>query len=561
MLDFVFPLHQLQALGKQPPPEDATADRRWRERAAVAILEPLAEYPAQGELAEMLEHDPAIAAGGPRRAGKTEAIGRKLLALCLERDGFTVVIGTSTLAGPTKNWLDRKGRPSAVGLLREHGFLPPETAKNSWQSPWCRVSRSMGHIVNISFAWGSQISVIDVGQLHLIDKHRGQTAHVWWFDEAQSIAPLPTVLKDLANPTKLDHGGAIVLSGTPGEEIDSLFGQISTGKTSGYQRVHLSSWQNPRYGKTFAERWAYVIETLIRPDAGTYQISDADVVRLERLAEIEVEAIRHGSEDTATAKWVAELSPSFLREIMGRWVGDYGSLVFHWVPEIYWIDHEPEIEDAIDLLPPVAGQWKAVIGHDIGWSKGSMAWVVLVWADHHSCAYQIFSHVEKRMPEHEEFAFTERLIDRLKDAGFAVAGLVVDMVGMLAPTHASWDRTLRARIGLPVTLPNKAKLLQQIKALNLDLARGHLKVCAGGALDIEGCHLRWHPEKAGIIDVGRVVTIGNKPQVPGDHCLDAARYGFALLNAHWQRPKDKGITDPLLAKLHRNFGGDEMVTR
>jgi hypothetical protein len=561
MLAFVFPLHHLTALGKQPPPEDATADRRWRERAAATILEPLAEYPAQGELADMLEHDPAIAAGGPRRAGKTEAIGRKLLALCLERDGFTVVIGTSTLSGPTKNWLDRKGRPSATALLREHGFLPPKTAKNSWQSQWCQVTRSQGHIVSIAFAWGSQISVIDVGQLHLIDKHRGQTAHVWWFDEAQSIAPLPTVLKDLANPTKLDHGGSVVLSGTPGEEIDSLFGQISTGKTSGYQRVHLSSWQNPRYGKTFAERWAYVIATLIRPDAGTYQISDDDVARLERLSEDEVEAIRHGSEDSETGKWVATLSPSFLREIMGRWVGDYGSLVYHWVPEIYWCDHEPDIEDAIELLPPVAGQWHAVIGHDVGWSKGSMAWVVLVWADRHPCAYQIFSHVEKRMPEHEEFAFTERLIDRLKDAGFAISGLVVDMVGMLAPTHASWDRTLKARIGLPVTLPQKSGLLQRIKAINLDLARGYLRVCAGGALDVEGRHLRWHPEKAGIIDVGRVVTIGNKPCVPGDHALDAARYGFALLNAYWQRPEKQLPGTALTQMLGRTFGSDELALR
>lgn len=521
-------------------------------------MAPLAEYPAQGELAELLDTDPAIAAGGPRRAGKTEAIGRKLLAKCLTEDGFTVVIGTSTLSGPTKNWLDRKGRPSAVGLLREHGFLPPKAVKNSWQSQWCQVTRSMGHIVSIAFSWGSQISVIDVGQLHLIDKHRGQTAHVWWFDEAQSIMPLPTVLKDLANPTKLDHGGCIVLSGTPGEEIDSLFGQISTGKTSGYQRVHLASWQNPRYGAIFEERWAYVIATLIRPDAGTYQISDEDVARLERLSEVEIEAIRHGSEDTETGKWVATLSASFLREIMGRWVGDYGSLVYHWVPEIYWADQEPEIEDAIEALPEVAGQWKAVIGHDIGWSKGSMAWVVLVWANNHPCAYQIFSHVQKRMPEHEEFAFTERLIDRLKDAGFVVTGLVVDMVGMLAPTHASWDRTLRSRIGLPVTLPNKAKLLQQIKALNLDLARGHLKVCNGGALDIEGRHLRWHPEKAGIIDVGRVVTIGNKPSVPGDHVCDSVRYAVALMNAHWQRPRDKKVIDPVAAHLERAFGHDEI---
>lgn len=521
-------------------------------------MAPLAEYPAQQDLAVLLDTDPAIAAGGPRRAGKTEAIGRKLMAKCMTEDGFTVVIGTSTLAGPTKNWLDRKGRPSAVGLLREHGFLPPKTARNPWKSQWCTVSRSMNHIVNISFAWGSQISVIDVGQLHLIDKHRGQTAHVWWFDEAQSIMPLPTVLKDLANPTKLDHGGCIVLSGTPGEEIDSLFGQISTGKTSGYQRVHLSSWQNPRYGATFEERWAYVIATLIRPDAGTYQLSRADVHRIAQCSEVEVEAIRHGSEDSETAKWVATLSPSFLREIMGRWVGDYGSLVYHWVPEIYWIDHEPEIEDVVSLLPAVQGQWKAALGHDVGWSKGSHAWTVTVWADHHPTAYTVFSHTAKRMPEHEEFAFTERLLDRVQSAGIKVIGLVADMTGMMSATHASWDITLRSRMNIPVILPLKHHPLQRLKSQNLDLARGHWKVAAGGAIDIEGRHLRWHPEKAGVIDTGREVTIGNKPIIPGCHALDAAKYSWQLIQAHWQRPKDPGITDPLLAQLHNAFGGVDL---
>jgi hypothetical protein len=555
----VFPLHQLSALAKQPQPEDVTADIRWRERSAAIIMAPLADYPAQRELADLLETDPAVAAGGPRRAGKTEAIGRKLLAKCLLEDGFTVVIGTSTLAGPTKNWLDRKGRPSAVGILRELGFLPPKTARSSWQSEWCQVTRSMGHIVSIAFAWGSQISVIDVGQMHLIDKHRGQTAHVWWFDEAQSIMPLPTVLKDLANPTKLDHGGCIVLSGTPGEEIDSLFGQISTGKTSGYHRVHLSSWQNPRYGATFEERWAYVIATLIKPDAGTYQISDDDVARLALCSEPEIEAIRHGSEDSETGKWVATLSASFLREIMGRWVGDYGSLVYHWVPEIYWIDHEPEMEQVVELLPAVSGKWKAAIGHDVGWSKGSMAWTVTLCADHHSTAYTVFSYVAKRMPEHEEFAFTEHLIDRIRTAGIDVLGVVADMTGMLSATHASWDRTLRARINIPVILPNKAATLQRLKSVNLDLARGHLKVAAGGPLDVEGRHLRWHPAKAGVIDVGRSVTIGNKPMLPGDHCLDSLRYALQLLTAHWQRPLPEDNRPVLLRQLENAFGADKLA--
>jgi hypothetical protein len=561
MLTFVFPLHQLQALAALPPPVDATADRRWRERAAAAILEPLAEYPAQLELARQIGVDPMVAVGGPRRSGKTEAPGRISLGLCLTQDGYTIVIGSSTLSGPTVNWLDRTGRPSCVGLLREHGFLPPRTARNPWGSPWCRVSHTQGAIKSIKFAWGSEIRVIDVGQIHLLDKHRGQTCHLWWFDEAQSIAPLPSVLNDIVNPTVLDHGATILLTGTPGIEIDSTFGQISMGKMPEYNRLHLATWQNPRYGATFVERWAYVIEKIIRGKRTQYQLSESDVARFARMDEHQVEAVRHGSEDSETTKWLATLLPSFLREIMGRWVGDYGSLVYHWVPEIYWCDHEPDIEDAIALLPPVAGQWHAVIGHDVGWSKGSMAWVVLVWADRHPCAYQIFSHVEKRMPEHEEFSFTERLIDRLKDAGFSISGLVVDMVGMLAPTHASWDRTLRARIGLPVTLPQKSGLLQRIKAINLDLARGYLKVCAGGALDIEGRHLRWHPEKAGIIDVGRVVTIGNKPCIPADHCADATRYAFSLLNAHWQRPEKPLPGTPMTQMLGRNFGGDELVTR
>lgn len=554
----MFPLHHLQSLAKLPPPDDVSADRRWRQRAASAILGPLAEYPAQLELAHKVGVDPMLAVGGPRRSGKTEAPGRISTSLCLANDGYTVVIGSSTLAGPTVNWLDRTGRPSCVALLREHGFLPPRNARNPWASQWCRVSHSQGAIKSIKFSWGSEIRVIDVGQMHLLDKHRGQTCHLWWFDECQSIAPLPSVLNDIVNPTVLDHGATILLTGTPGVEIDSMFGQIAMGKMPEYQRMHLATWQNPRYGATFQDRWDYVIAKVIGGKKTQYQLSDYDVARFARMSETEVEAVRHGSEDAETTKWLATLLPSFLREIMGRWVGDYGSLVYFWNDSIYWAEREPDIEEAIEKLPPIAGQWKAVIGHDIGWSKGSMSWVVLVWADHHPCAYQIFSHVEKRMPEHEEFAFTERLIDRLKDAGFAVAGLVVDMVGMLAPTYASWDQTLRARIGLPVTLPRKSGLLQRIKAINLDLARGHLKVCKGGALDIEGQHLRWHPEKAGIIDVGRQVSIGNKPCIPGDHALDGCRYAFGLLNAHWQRPKKEKQGTPISLMLGNAFGGDEI---
>jgi hypothetical protein len=554
----VFPLHQLAALGRKPPPEDVTADRRWRERAASAIMEPLSEYPSQAALARLIGTDPSIAVGGPRRSGKTEAPGRVTLARCLLEDGYTVVIGSSTLAGPTINWLDRKGRPSAVGLLREHGFLPPRTSKNPWASPYCRVSHSMGAIKSISFSWGSEIRVIDVGQMHLLDKHRGQTCNTWWLDECQSIMPLPSVLKDLINPTVLDHGGTIVLTGTPGVEIDSMFGQISMGKMPEYNLVHLATWQNPRYGATFEARWAYVMAKIIAGKKAQYQLSDADVERFAAMSEAQVEAIRHGSEDAETTKWLATLLPSFLREIMGRWVGDYGSLVYHWVPEIYWIDHEPEIEDVVSLLPAVQGQWKAALGHDVGWSKGSHAWTVTVWADHHPTAYTVFSHTAKRMPEHEEFAFTERLIDRVQAAGIKVIGLVADMTGMMSATHASWDQTLRSRVNIPVLLPQKHNLLQRVKACNLDLARGHLKIAGGGDLDIEGRHLRWHPEKAGVIDVGREVTIGNKPSIPGDHCLASLRYSLGLLNAHWQRPKHPVTIDPVSAHLERVFGHDDI---
>ena len=248
-----------------------------RENIAQSILEPTLGYPSQLKLWELLQSDPMVCAQANRRAGKTEGLGRPVLAAAIARDNWTCVIASKTLSAPTLNWLDRTGRPSAMGLLREHGLIGPGHAA----SKYVKVRRTQGSIVSIKFVqWGSEIRVIDVGREDLIGKHDGQTAHLWWFDEAQNISCLHQVLADLVNPTLQDHGGGIALTGTPGVEVDSYFGQVSQGKAPGWERAHLASWQNPRFGATFDERWAHIYRTYLYPSRSAYMLTDDDLAFL-----------------------------------------------------------------------------------------------------------------------------------------------------------------------------------------------------------------------------------------------------------------------------------------
>lgn len=500
-----------------------------RRSAATAILAPVRAYAEQWEGVRIAAGSPLTAIEGPRRCGKTEGVGRWLLALLILQDQFVVRMLAEVLSAPTDNWLEREGGDNALTLIADHGL-----------DTHCQVLRQAGSIKRIRFAWGSALYVHDMDNIRAIKRKRGFRAHVYWADEAQDMSLLPIVLSKLVLPTLLDFGGRVAATGTPGEMVGTLFHRAVQG-LDGWASHRMRPWDNPAYGKTTAERWTRICSTVIALGRGNWQFTDEQYARMAALRPEQLQHV-HEEELRKDLEWIADLHEDLQREIFGRWVRATSAYVFVWhktPPDVlYWADNDQALEARMAALPtyerfgkPVAHEWNALIGMDFGFVS-PCCWVVLLWSRTCEQAYVLMSLGIEGLDDEEAF---ERLVSVCRDVqrvGARLQLVIADLNATRLGTQASWDKRLRERIprGIPVQLAQKANKGQQIKVMNLDIKAGRLRVIRGDRLDLEGSNLQWRPDKQEapverLIWKERDVVLPNGQVVqPGDHCLDALRY-------------------------------------
>ena len=524
--------------------------RAVRTHAVESILDRLRGYPEQHHAVGVAATAKLVCLQANRRAGKTEGFGAGLVeSRLINRDHYVVRVLTHRLAAPTNNWIDSDGKDSLLRRLDRFGLLRH-----------ARIQRSQGAIKSIRFSWGSALHVLHVSHQSAIDDAHGCNADLWWVDEAQALDTLPLALGQLVYPTLAETDGQVLLSGTPGREIDSAFKRYSTGADDGFVSTRVWSWDNPVFGDTDAGRWTRIIARILVPSRGRYGLSLEDLDQLRILTRDERVAIGRGTlKPGEIADWVKTLDADLLRQYFGAWVVGGAEYVFAWhsAPEDFYYARTadcgfaerdeaalPIVNDSLasrfDLLPArkfgtqlIPRSWSAVMAVDIGWNAPS-AWVILAWSQGYPRVFVLYSHSQAGMNDDEIRDRTFALDQELRTLGLRQIVVVADVNGTRVGTGEAWNaeyaKRFRASITSWVELADKDDKETQIRMCNLAILDGRFACIAGDALDIEGRHLRFvafdpdNPKPPKIHKTRKVTTPDGKTVIPGDHDLDAFRY-------------------------------------
>lgn len=528
------------------------------------LLEPLREHPRQLEIGRRLVDSTLVALYAPRRSGKSEGLGRIVGATVIRRSNYVVRMLADTLAGPSRNFLKRDGGGGLLDLIGKLGLVRDRDYK---------LDLAAGSVRGLRFAWGSAILVHEVGTQAGVEKYRGVTAHLWVLDEAQSMRLLESVLKELVYPTLADHEGGILLAGTPGRVLDTLYHRASTGQLRGWTGHTFRSVDNPRFGQTVRQRWARLLATVIEPARAQYGLDDEDLEKLAGFSEHELELLFR-NEREAEREWIDGLDGDFRREILGHWVQGGADLVYPWfdraeLERYYCQASEParlvrglggaiaglpvanSLTERVALLPTVAPEsgyryrWRARLGFDLGFRNAASV-TVFAWAEHHPVAFEVYSHERFELPDEEFFDWLAAVLDEGLETGLEWETLTGDIHGMNMSTGATWDRALRRRfprLQLSIRRARKSNKTEQVIALGLSLAK--VRFCAFSALDVSGRHCRFKPAEVGRereIDKDREYILANGDRIrPGDHSLDAMRYGLQDCRHFLQAPAESRV--------------------
>jgi hypothetical protein len=504
-----------------------------RQRMARRIRAPLERYPDQRRMLEHVRTKRRVAIHKTRRAGATVGLGKDSLAAAIEQDNWVCSVVVESQASYTRNWLARPTDESAVSLIADLGLID-----------LVKIRRGNEGIKAIEFPWGSQIEVLDVGSERALHRKRGRASHRWIIEEAQAVPRLDLVLKQLVTPTLADYGAHVALNGTPSPDVDGYFAQaIRDGRVDedddlpDWFVAELAAWRNPHFGATFEERWRRLLEFQLEAGLSDYDLTRAEYERLLGLTEQQLDAVMR-DELTPELAWIDELDRDLQRELLGRWVADYGHLVFPWNRAKFWLPRPTEdLGEACRVLretvrvPHVQLRWNAVLGYDSGYQPDPAAWTITCWAERWPVAYVIWAQIAYRLDDDVQLETCVELLEICRASGLVPFAAVGDLSTRSPSTSTRLDQMLLARLKFNLRPARKAHKDQQIKAMGLDVAAGRLQFVRGDPVDIEGRHLRWHRDRLGVVDEKRAVRFGGRMIVPGDHCLDAVRYSLPYVHA------------------------------
>lgn len=531
----------LQDIQRMSGSNDPTS-RQYRNHITDQLLERVYNYPRRLEALKSSSKNKFTATVGTRRSAKTTGEADGVFAKTMYKDNFKVQIITNRLEAATQNWI----RP-LLKRLDQFGF----------PLKYINFDKSANLIKGLQFPWGSEIRVFDVEHKDNWENKKGSAAHLYWADEAQIIKQLPAVMAELVNPTLADYSGKVVLTGTPGAEVDSYFGQIATGADNDWTCFYLGSWHNPHFGDTFEKRWRRIFDEIIYVSKNSYALKAEELELIRSLTEDQLNSVlmQYIPEEIS---WIKSLDRNFLREMLGFWITDRGQLVYPWGDVDYWAEKPfGSIKEAVDQLPRIRGTWNAVTMVDFGFSPHPAAWVIVVWAEGHPWAYEIHSSKMLRMDDDMILIRTANLLQECQHAGLNLFASVADLDGARTGTRHSFDSVLYSRLGIGLLAPDKRNRQEKIRALGIDIKRHTIKVIKNSELDIEGRHLRWHETKVGEEDKDRTVTTKDgKTIIPGDHCLDALRYGHPYIKALGQENTPLDNRSDTLRRIERVFGDD-----
>lgn len=503
-----------------------------------------------------------------RRSGATAGGCCELVARSIEVPGHRATYITGTLKDARKRAWANDTKSGFVDVIRRYGKRRERRGQmESWDLGGIIATINKADLV-IDFSNGSQIDLFGADQEGTADRLRGLAKAVFWIDEAQDLTDLQGLYKDVIVAAMNDFGGECWLTGTPGRDCVGMFYEVTTDDEeplTGWEVHRISSSDNPFFGRVVWERGEWFVEDNLygQPERSrsTHPWTEA-----EQRGEIAADAHRWGpfeveSDAEAAAikvRWERSAGaairengwkpddPSLLREYYAQWVKGDARYVYpvHSVPKHVavfapqrlidnpfagdprfdghprWYDHTAAVRDL-----PVFGpnrrrhEWLFSLWMDFGYHPDPFAIVLWAFCTTLPDVYEMFSWKQTRCDTEQQGMYIKLMWD-IDDAIVSFGG---DAAGKQSD-FAVWKR----RMNMPLEEADKQGKDTLEELLADDIRRGRVHFRDGSPLYTEMQHLVYLPGKPGKprkVHKHRVV----KGVVHGDHCCDAARYGFADL--------------------------------
>lgn len=448
-------------------------------------------------------HD-RIAAVCTRRAGKTSTWPRYATIRALQRPGVLIRIwGITRLRCKQMLWDE---------FDKLHARHRIKTTPNLQE-------------LSIKFANGSEIRLLGADKDREIEKKRGDKTYVEVVLESQLYGPLlRKMVEDIIEPCLADQRGTLILEGTPGP-VKAGFWYWTTGGESVLHRwtsegMHVKSGseqQTELVGKGWScHHWSVLDNPFLDRWRGSptwRQEAEEFLADLRR---------KRG--------WTVE-SPTYVREYLGRWAQDEGSLFYKYSPARN--DYDPT------SINPTAPGWKHVLGWDLG-SRDDMALFVWSW---HSSSRNLYQTFEWKQPGATSDKVMAR-IEALEARGFEFLAKVADTGG----GGRMYVEDVMKRYAQTFVAAKKSEKYEHVRLMNDDFQSGFLKVMQGSQYAEELAALPkdpdWDP------DSGRPPSEDSRfPNHLCDSALYSWRYAFQYLDYEGERAEPEAPQDELLGAL------------
>jgi hypothetical protein len=242
-----------------------------------------------------------------------------------------------------------------------------------------------------------------------------------------------------------------------------MFHDVTTDRNSGWSTHHWSILDNPRF-----PRWA-------------------NKRNWQTLAGQFVEATRKRK------NWTPD-NPTYMREMLGRWVRDNSALVYPYAPHR---NSYTEVQQGSD--------WVYAMGVDLGIDDAT-AIVVVGWNLHSPQLYEIETFAQSGMT-------VTAIARELKDlrSKYNPVAIVADTGGL----GKMIAHEITERHGIPVEAAKKTDKRAHIEMLGDDLRAGKIKIKKGSPLEAEIRVLQWSDEKK-----------LKEHDAYANHCCDAMLYAW-----------------------------------
>lgn len=414
--------------------EELERRRLAQTRAAVVIESILQElFPQQQNF--VLDTSRNKAAICTRRAGKTAMWVRYALKTALERPGGIIRI-----------W--------AINRLRAKQLIWDELkllcARHSIRVDYNETE------LTAKFENRSEVRLLGADKDKEAQKKRGDKTVLEVILESQSVGPfLRTLVEDVAEPCLLDQKGTFCMEGTPGMVCAGYWYNITgdTNTKSRWVSEGMAVNGEPGVGSGWSCHHWSVFDNPYIPHARE------EVARLKK-----------------ARKW-ADDNPTYVREWLGRWVNDTGSLY-------YKFDPMRNTYNPYNVRPWGKG-WNHVLGWDLG-SRDDMALVVWGWHENDPTLYEAFSWKKPGALAREVMA----QIEALEQKGFNFVKKVADTGG----GGRMYVEDVMARYQQHFDAAEKTKKYEHVLLFNDALLTGQVKLAEGSSYACEIVELAKDPD-------------------------------------------------------------------